>query len=273
MRRLSVIIAALLLCVGWFGWLGAIRDPLVRHYRIELAGLARPLRIVHLSDIHGSGWDMPGVRIARIVAQTNALAPDIIVNTGDMGPSKWWEPPHRLEETLAPLAHLRAPLGVFHVPGNHDEPYWTRRLMRRFGMTLLAGARADAGPVQIIGIDDYILGRNQWRDLERAVASSDPARPLVALAHEPDYFRRLPPRVGLLLAGHTHGGQIRVLGLPRLLPQYERWRHGVYRNASGQRLLISAGIGTTNVPLRIGVPPEIVVIDLQPPGRNSGTER
>ena len=116
-------------------------------------------------------------------------------------------------------------------------------------------------------------GRNQLRGLATAAAGSDPARPLIALAHEPDYFRRLPARIGLLLAGHTHGGQIRIAGHPRLLPQYERWRRGLYRNDQGQQLLVSAGLGTTFVPLRIGVPPEILLIDLQPPGKNSGTER
>ena len=272
-RRLALIGAVLLLAVAWIGWLGAIRDPVITRQRVDLAGLSRPLRIVHLSDIHGSAWDMPAERIARIVAQANALKPDLVVITGDFSPSKLWDPPMPLDAVLRPLTRLQAPLGVWSVPGNHDDPASFRRAMRRQGLNLLAGDLVDAGPVQIIGIDDMILGRNQLRGLASAAARSDPARPVIALAHEPDYFRRLPARVGLLLAGHTHGGQIRVAGHPRLLPQYERWRRGLYRNAAGQQLLVSAGLGTTFVPLRIGVPPEIVLIDLQPPGRNSGTER
>ncbi len=277
MRRLLLIVAALVLALGWIGWLGAIRDPVVTRHRVELAGLSRPLRIVHLSDIHGSAWDMPEARIDRIVAQANALHPDLVVITGDFHASKLWNPPMRLERSLRPLTRLSAPLGVWNVPGNHDDPYWTRRVMRRFGLNLLAGDLADVGPVQIIGIDDMILGTDQIRGLMVAAARADPARPLIALAHEPDYARLLPPRVGLFLAGHTHGGQIRIAGYPRLLPQYERWRHGLYRIGPGQQMVVSAGIGTTFVPMRIGVPPEIVVVDLQParqaPGRNSGTER
>lgn len=276
-RRLGLIGAALLLAVVWIGWLGAIRDPVITRQRVELAGLSRPLRIVHLSDFHGSALDMPEVRIARIVAQANALRPDLIVITGDFGPSKLWEPPLPLDAVLRPLARLQAPLGVWSVAGNHDDPALIRAAMRRQGLNLLAGDLVDAGPVQIIGIDDLILGQGQWRGLASAAARIDPARPVIALAHEPDYFRRLPARIGLLLAGHTHGGQIRIAGHPRLLPRYERWRHGLYRNAAGQQLLVSAGLGTTFVPLRIGVPPEIGLIDLQPadqpPGRNSGTER
>ncbi len=263
-RRLALICAALALAVVWIGWLGAIRDPVITRQRVELAGLSRPLRIVHLSDLHGSAWDMPAVRIARIVAQANALKPDLVVITGDFGPSKLWEPPLPLDAVLRPLTRLQAPLGVWSVAGNHDDPAPFRQAMRRQGLNLLDGDLVNAGPVQIIGIDDMILGQNQLRGLATAAARIDPARPVIALAHEPDYLQLLPAQIGLLLAGHTHGGQIRIAGYPRLLPQYERWRRGLYRNAAGQQLLVSAGLGTTFVPMRIGVPPEIVVIDLQP---------
>jgi predicted MPP superfamily phosphohydrolase len=129
--------------------------------------------------------------------------------------------------------------------------------------------------VQLVGIDDMILGTDPVGGLNRAAARTNPAKPVIALAHEPDFFRVLPGNVSLLLAGHTHGGQIRLFGLPRLLPYYEAHWRGGFRNARGQQMIVSAGLGTTYVPIRIGVPPEIVVIDLvpQPPGRNSGTER
>lgn len=272
-RRLALIGAGLALALVWIGWLGAIRDPVITRYRVTIAGLQRPLRIVHLSDIHGSAWDMPEVRIARIVEQANAQRPDLIVNTGDFHASKIWNPKMRLEQALRPLTRLRAPLGVYHVAGNHDSPYWTRTVMQRFGLTLLAGDHVDAGPVQIIGIDDMIMGFDPVGGLKRAVARIKPGKPAIAIAHESDYWRFLPPSVGLFLNGHTHAGQIRVAGQPRLIGQYERYRHGLFRNKAGQMMITSAGIGTTWVPLRIGTTPEIVVIDLQPPGRNSGTDK
>ena len=273
-RSLSGLALAGLLCV-WIGYLGAIQDPIVAHYRVALPGLVRPLRIIHLSDIHGSAWDMPEVRIARIVAQVNALHGDAVVITGDFHASKLWNPPMRLEAALRPLQALRAPLGVWNVPGNHDDPYWTRWAMRRLGLNLLASASVDLGPVQLAGADDMILGRNPVAGLHRAAARADPAKPLIAIAHEPDFFRTLPANVSLLLAGHTHGGQISLFGLPRLRPHFEAHRRGWFGNARGQQMIVSAGLGTTFVPLRIGVPPEIVVVELvpQPPGRNSGTER
>jgi len=88
LKRFACIFASLVLALGWAGWLGAIRDPAVVRYRVELAGLHRPLRLVHLSDLHGSNWDMPQVRLNRIMDQVNALHPDLVVVTGDFHASK-----------------------------------------------------------------------------------------------------------------------------------------------------------------------------------------
>ena len=276
---LGAVLAALALV--WAGWLGAIRDPVVVRYRIELAGLQRPLRLVHLSDLHGSNWDMPQVRLNRIIDQANALRPDLVVITGDFHASKIWDPPMRLEDALRPLTRLHAPLGVWSVPGNHDDPYWIRWVMRRFGLKLLAGALVDVGPLQIVGSDDLNVGNSPVEGVWAAAALAQPGKPVIALVHEPDLWAMLPPQVGLLLAGHTHGGQIDLLGWPRLDPFYERYRRGRFRNAAGQQMVISAGIGTSIVPMRLGTAPEIVVIELrpadpapiQPPGRKSGTDR
>jgi predicted MPP superfamily phosphohydrolase len=276
MRRRALL---LLLLVGLaliaIGYHGATRDPLVTRYRLALPGLDRPLRLVHLSDIHGSPWDMPEARIARIVAQANALRPDLIVLTGDFHASKLINPPMRLEASLRPLTALKAPLGVWSVPGNHDEPVWTRLVMQRLGLRLLAGERVDVGPLQIVGADDLILGWNSIIGFRRAALGAVPGKPLIGLVHEPVLWRHLPANVDLLLAGHTHGGQIVGLGDLRMGSFYRQHRRGLFRNRAGQAMIVSAGIGTTWVPLRIGVPPEIVLVDLVPQasGRKSGTER
>lgn len=275
MKRLLAALLGLAIAFGWAGWLGAIRDPVVTRYRVELAGLQRPLRIVHLSDLHGSNWDMPQVRLQRIVGQVNALRPDLVVITGDFHSSKIWDPPMRLEDALRPLTQLRAPLGVFSVPGNHDSPYWIRWVMARFGLRLLSGQIVDAGPVQIVGSDDLAIGQRPVAGVWAATALARADKPVIALVHEPDLWAKLPPRVGLLLAGHTHGGQISLLGWPRLDDFYERHRRGLFRNQAGQQMVVSAGIGTSIVPVRLGVAPEIVVVEAVPaqPGRNSGTDR
>jgi predicted MPP superfamily phosphohydrolase len=273
LKRLAFLVAGLVLALGWAGWLGAIRDPAVVRYRVELAGLQRPLRMVHLSDLHGSNWDMPQVRLNRIMDQVNALHPDLVVVTGDFHASKIWDPPMRMDDAVQPLTRLKAPLGVWSVPGNHDDPYWTRWVMRRFGLKLLAGDLVDVGPIQIVGSDDLILGRRPVQGLWAAAARARPGKPLIALVHEPRLWTMLPANVDLLLAGHTHGGQIQVFGWPRFEKLDAKYIRGLFRNAAGQQMIVSAGVGTSIVPVRLGTHGEIVVVELQPPGRNSGTDR
>jgi predicted MPP superfamily phosphohydrolase len=275
LKRFAFLVAGLVLALGWAGWLGAIRDPAVVRYRVELAGLQRPLRMVHLSDLHGSNWDMPQVRLNRIMDQVNALEPDLVVVTGDFHASKIWDPPMRMDDAVQPLTRLKAPLGVWSVPGNHDDPYWIRWVMRRFGLKLLAGDLVDVGPIQIVGSDDLIMGQRPVQGLRAAAARAQPGKPLIALVHEPRLWTMLPPNVDLLLAGHTHGGQIQIFGWPQFRKLDSQYLRGRFRNPGSQQMLVSAGIGTSIVPVRLGTQGEIVVVELvpQPPGRNSGTDR
>jgi predicted MPP superfamily phosphohydrolase len=275
LKRFAFLVAGLVLALGWAGWLGAIRDPAVVRYRVELAGLQRPLRMVHLSDLHGSNWDMPQVRLNRIMDQVNALHPDLVVVTGDFHASKIWDPPMRMDDAVQPLTRLKAPLGVWSVPGNHDDPYWIRWVMRRFGLKLLAGDLVDLGPIQIVGSDDLIMGQRPVQGLRAAAARAQPGKPLVALVHEPRLWTMLPANVDLVLAGHTHGGQIQIFGWPQFKKLDSQYLRGRFRNPGGQQMLVSAGIGTSIVPVRLGTQGEIVVVELvpQPPGRNSGTDK
>ncbi|WP_397587763.1 metallophosphoesterase [Sandarakinorhabdus limnophila] len=275
MKRFAFLVAGLVLALGWAGWLGAIRDPAVVRYRVELAGLQRPLRMVHLSDLHGSNWDMPQVRLNRIMDQVNALHPDLVVVTGDFHASKIWDPPMRMDDAVQPLTRLKAPLGVWSVPGNHDDPYWIRWVMRRFGLKLLAGDLVDLGPIQIVGSDDLIMGQRPVQGLRAAAARAQPGKPLVALVHEPRLWTMLPANVDLVLAGHTHGGQIQIFGWPQFKKLDSQYLRGRFRNPGGQQMLVSAGIGTSIVPVRLGTQGEIVVVELVPqsPGRNSGTDK
>jgi predicted MPP superfamily phosphohydrolase len=275
LKRFAFLVAGLVLALGWAGWLGAIRDPAVVRYRVELAGLQRPLRMVHLSDLHGSNWDMPQVRLNRIMDQVNALHPDLVVVTGDFHASKIWDPPMRMDDAVQPLTRLKAPLGVWSVPGNHDDPYWIRWVMRRFGLKLLAGDLVDVGPIQIVGSDDLIMGQRPVQGLRAAAARAQPGKPLVALVHEPRLWTMLPANVDLVLAGHTHGGQIQIFGWPQFKKLDSQYLRGRFRNPGGQQMLVSAGIGTSIVPVRLGTQGEIVVVELvpQPPGRNSGTDK
>lgn len=278
MRRPLLILASLAVVAVLFGLAGAVQDPVVARYTIPVAGLQQPVTVVQLSDVHASRFDMPPARIARIVAMANARRPDVIVLTGDFisgYPGNWTAAEART--ALAPLAGLKAPLGVFAVLGNHDSPALARAALAGTGVHLLVAKARHIGPFTLVGADDLLSGRNAVASLNRAVEGVPPERPIVAIAHEPDFLQWLPKRVPLLIAGHTHGGQI-VLPLLGTLPHndfIDSHLRGLYRE-HGQALLVSSGLGTSVLPFRVGVTPEIAEITLVPDhsvGRNSGTDR
>jgi predicted MPP superfamily phosphohydrolase len=255
------------LCLGLllYGYAAAAQDPRVVRYTVRLPGLeaGRTLRIVQLSDSHGSLIDMPPTRLERVVAAMNALKPDMVVLTGDYIGGKLIDwPGVRLERVTDPFAALRAPLGVYAVAGNHDTVLWTRwAFARARTVKFLSDSWADAGPVIVAGLDDYTNGVQPGPRATKVLAAIPPSKPVIALGHEPDYFPWVPKRVGLFIAGHTHGGQIILPGGHALyLSDYlQAHRRGVFTE-QGHTMVVSSGLGTSIVPLRMGVPPEIVEI-------------
>ncbi len=266
----------LLLVIIAVGYYGATRDPVVVRYAVALrdwpAG-APPLRIVQLSDIH-FGWpDMPARRIASIVAQANALDPDLIVLTGDYHGGKLWDRRvGNMDDAVRPLRALRARYGVIAVRGNHDGPYWTPRVFARTGIQLLQNRWVMAGPVVVAGVDDLTAPIQSAIMVRMAVAGAPPGVPLILLGHEPDFSASSPPRVDLVLAGHTHGAQIMLplLGFRSMGDYLDAHRRGWYRE-NGHQLIVSSGLGTSIVPLRIGVPPEIVETTVGPVTPSAGS--
>jgi predicted MPP superfamily phosphohydrolase len=116
----------------------------------------------------------------------------------------------------------------------------------------------------LAGLGDQMakrLGNGRFEgvdDLPGTLAHIDTADPVILLAHEPDIFPEVPDRVALTLAGHTHGGQIR---LPFVSPHRGRFTYGHFVEAR-RHMIVSGGLGTSIVPVRLGVPPEIVRVEL-----------
>ncbi len=239
----------------------ATATPRIVAYDIAITGwTAPPLRIVQLSDIHMGPPDMPLARLSAIVDRVNALHPDLIALTGDYHGGKFIDgDAGNLDDGVRPLKRLRARYGIFAVRGNHDEPYWTPIVLPRYHMTYLQNRHIDAGPLTIAGIDDAMTGAP---DIAAALAGIAPGRPVIMLMHEPDGFAGVPPRVALTLAGHTHGGQVK---LPLLGTPFTNTALGYVRGlyvVGGRRLIVSSGLGTSGLPIRLGVRPEIVVVTL-----------
>lgn len=226
-----------------------------------------PLRIVALSDLHTGSPHITVARVEQVVARVNAAHPDLIVLLGDyvihrvIG-GRFVEP----ERTAAALRGLAAPLGVFAVLGNHDWWYDGGRVGRALegaGIRLLedTATRVDTrgGPLWLAGVSDLYT---RPADIGRALASVPEGAPVILLTHNPDVFVDVPARVLLTLAGHTHGGQVNLPLLGRLVvpSQFgERFAIG-HVHEDGRDLFVTPGIGTSILPVRFGVPPEISVL-------------
>lgn len=240
------------------------------------------LRIVALADIHMAPPFMTPKRLEAIVAEAARLAPDVIVLLGDYAAGIGYAS-HRVApaETAAILSRLEAPLGVWSVMGNHDWADDPAAQRRRAGPTVWHTAFEAAGlpvlenravrlewngrPLWIAGLgSQWAFPRGGADDLPAALSplAGDDA-PAILLAHEPDVFPVVPGRVALTLCGHTHGGQVRILGYSPVVPSRygNRYAYGHVVEA-GRHLVVSGGLGCSIAPLRFGVPPEITVIEL-----------
>lgn len=267
-------------------------DIAVTRYRVAPRNWPRDLdlKIGVIADLHAGGPLMPAERIEAIVEQTNRLSPDVIVLLGDYVASHKFKRREVAPEVWAgALGRLRAPLGVHAVLGNHDwwddlaaqrrlhGPVLGRRVLEDVGIPVYENDSvrlAKAGrPFWLAGLGDqlaFIRGRRRARrlfegidDLPATLAKVTDAAPVILLAHEPDIFATVPDRVALTLSGHTHGGQVRVLGYSPVVPSRHGNRYAYGHIVEDQRhLVVSGGLGCSVLPVRIGMPPEIVIVDV-----------
>jgi hypothetical protein len=271
LRRLLLILAAVILAFLIWGYGEALSNPRVRQAALELADWpaeAPSIRAVLISDIHVAGPDMPPERLAAIVAQINALRPDLVLIAGDLVSDRPLSTRlYSTEESIAPLARLRPRLGTIAVLGNHD--HWrdenaTRAALAAVGVTALDNAAVKAGPLVVGGLDDAFTDHDDPVGTVVRMRSLPGAKLL--LSHSPDPFAKLPPDIGMVVAGHTHCGQV---SLPLVGPLVSfsdygnRYACGIIREG-GKTLIVGAGLGTSMLPLRIGAPPDMWLVELGP---------
>jgi predicted MPP superfamily phosphohydrolase len=257
----------------------------VTRYRIEPkswpAGLT--LKIAIIADIHACEPWMPASRVRRIAEIANSMKPDVIALLGDFnGGHRFVTGPVLPEQWAEALDVLEAPLGVHAILGNHD--WWhgplprmradggdsIRRALKHMDANLLENdalrLEKNGEPFWLVGLGDQLahrIGRHRYRgadDLDGALGLVTDDAPIVLLAHEPNIFHRVPDRVAVTLCGHTHGGQV---NFPVVGPVIANERFGadlVYGHmVSGNRhIVISAGLGTSILPVRFMRPPEVV---------------
>ncbi|HLL30546.1 MAG TPA: metallophosphoesterase [Allosphingosinicella sp.] len=278
MRRLVRILQRLFLTLliagaalfGWSYWT-AVSDPAVRSARVAAPGWpsgAPPMRLLLISDVHVAGPDMPPARLRRIVGRINRLEPDIVLIAGDLVSDKRFATRYySLEEAVAPLAALRPRLATIAVLGNHD--HWrdagaARRALARAGIRLLQNQAVQAGPVAIGGLDDDYTGR---ADLPATLAALRMlAGPKLLLSHSPDPFPDIESDIFLMLAGHTHCGQVAppLIGPVSTMSRHgRRYACGIVRE-DGRTLIVSSGLGTSVLPIRLGAVPDMWLVEIGP---------
>lgn len=261
------IVTAGLLALGLlFVWARFVEPQMIRVQHTTLAGTGVEARIILISDIHlgvykGSGF------LDRVVDRINALPADAVVIAGDFT----YEPQdHPLQAMFAPLARLRLP--VHAVLGNHDQQApgpdidaALREALAVHRVQVIEGRSVALPGFRLAGLGDRWAQRDDPVFLRQTTSSL----PTVILAHNPDSAIELGPEdAALVLAGHTHGGQIRIPWLYRkVIPSaygFDRSEQVLSTPGGGVRVFTTAGMGEVGLPMRLFNPPTIDVLHLQP---------
>ncbi|MFZ4575562.1 MAG: metallophosphoesterase, partial [Phycisphaerales bacterium] len=245
----------------------------IRNLPPELEGFKCAL----LSDTH-LGARVPAAFLQRVVAQTLALRPDVVLLTGDYVHSEAELAP-AAAAIFAPFIEERIP--TLAVMGNHDYYAGIRQIRGAFdaaGVRVVENSAvfidadrrlcetAPASGLAITGVEDLEMGDVSFEAALRGIPAD---MPRLLLAHEPDTaelpeLRDPPFRVDLMLSGHTHGGQVKLpfIGTPIVPSAFgSKYAAGLVQGPAC-RVLVSRGIGTSIVPVRWGVPPEVVLVTL-----------
>jgi uncharacterized protein len=279
LQQTVVLVSATPFVAAGYGLLYGRQDVEVVWHRVRLARLPKifdGFRIAQLSDIHVGPFSTANY-IRRCVAITNSLKPDLVVLTGDYIA---WDPSVE-RKVVRELAELRATQGIFGCMGNHEAESNTEdyvaSLFAEQGIHILRQQRAPiqlaSETVNLMGIDDprgeteAEWRRDIYRRLDKGLVM--PRTVNILLAHEPSVIavdRAAELGIDLMLAGHTHGGQLaletvhRGFNVSHLLYRYTS---GWYEDR-GTKLYVNRGIGTTGFPIRLGARPEITLLELTP---------
>ncbi len=274
----AALTAALGAALFAVGTMNARAAPRVRSAALGLRdwpAQAPPFRIVLISDVHMGDAMMTPARLDGIVARINALRPDLVVVAGDLINGHTAEGAQaRAADLIGPFSRVEARGGVVAVLGNHD--HWTsasavRAALTRAGVVVLENQAVGIGPIALAGVGDVFSGHD---DADSTIAQARRlGRPVVVLTHSPDLAGRLPSDARLVLAGHTHCGQVRAPWGAALIARsprangralYDpRYRCGLIRD--GERdVVVTAGVGAGTLPVRFGAPPDLWLLTLGP---------
>lgn len=264
-----------------YAWFVEPNRLVVRRYEIvseEWRGA--PLTLAVLADTHVGGPHVDAARVGRIVARVNALRPDLVVLLGDYAafhaPEEARSGAERQEILggVATFATLRAPLGVVAAIGNHDVWYSRLSITRALQDAGIAAlwngnvtiARED-GDFVVAGLADDMTGSP---DFAAALDGAPAGLDTLVISHSPDPFADMPHNFAtgrapaLMLAAHSHCGQVTIpfLGRPFTPLRHPRYACGEIEEG-GRRMIVTAGVGTSILPVRFLNPPEIALVTIR----------
>ena len=257
------------------GMKNAQSAPIIRRADVKLPQLAAetpPVRIALLSDIHLGNRGMEPDRLAKIVDQVNAAHPDLVLLAGDFVIGEDVTGAEARAKALTePLSRLRAKQGVFAVLGNHD--HWTapeaiQAALVKAGITVLENEAERRGAFAVIGVGDRFSGHD---NIARSLASARRVggTPIV-FTHSPDISPDMSSGIPLVLAGHTHCGQM-VLPVVGPVIRYSHFQHlynpryrcGLVRDAD-RLTVVTGGVGSGGLPFRLGAMPDWWLLTVRP---------
>jgi hypothetical protein len=229
-----------------------------------------PLKMAVIADLH-TGSPLNGLdALERLVERVNRLKPDVVLLLGDyvihgvlFGS---FVPPGAIAQALG---RLKARHGVLCILGNHDYLYGGARIRRHFERAGLVVLEDEVYPIDrqggqlwFAGLTDGVSQRPDIKGVFKKIPDNDPA---IVLSHDPAVFPHIPQTGFLTLAGHTHGGQLNLPFLNPLCSPHNRkgkYQRGPYRNGT-KLMYVSSGVGTSVVPARFNMQPEILFIRLK----------
>jgi predicted MPP superfamily phosphohydrolase len=286
-RRLITITVATVLLLGLiYSYFIEPRRLVINRQELSIRELDHAfegLKIVAIGDIHGGSNYVTEERLRQIVQISNEEQPDLVVLLGDYVSEEsagtvTLKMPMKI--IAGALGDLRAKLGIYAVLGNHDGIYGQEDVageLRRVGITVLenevASITVNGRPLRIVGFKDHMALAPRWPAISADAKDflKDSHGQIIALEHSPDLLPSITgslsisPDLRLILASHTHGGQVwlPVIGAPVVPSSYgQRYRSGHIRE-NDVDMFVTTGIGTSVLPFRFLVPPEIAVLTLR----------
>jgi predicted MPP superfamily phosphohydrolase len=266
---MGLLALSITLLVSVYGMLNSWNLKVTRQ-EVSIKGLIKPVRAMHLSDIH-IGHFRGKKFLQNIVNKTNEQNVDVVFITGDLFDGRI----RLTKDELAPLTQLKAP--VYFIEGNHDRYTGVNVIkdyLRQLHINVLENEIANFGELQVIGLN-HMLADSAAYNMHAAGNSStikgtlenlpvNKNKPAILLHHSPDGIKYASQNgIDLYLAGHTHAGQLfPIKYIAGLIFEYNKGLH----EFNGTKLFVSQGAGTFGPPMRVGTISEMTVIDLVPVG-------